>query len=59
MKETLTIAVTGLNANDNPAPGVAILRSLQMNPPRGQRLVGLAYDALDAGIYASELVSDV
>ena len=54
----LTIAVTGMNATDNPAPGVGVLRALRAGSPES-RLVGLAYDALDAGIYAEGLTSDV
>jgi carbamoyl-phosphate synthase large subunit len=57
-KRPLTIAVTGMNATDNPAPGVGVLRALRMGDP-SSRLVGLAYDALDAGIYADGLTSDV
>ena len=55
---THAVAVTGLNATDNPAPGVAVLRCLRASE-RGQRLVGLAYDALDPGIYARDLIDDV
>jgi carbamoyl-phosphate synthase large subunit len=54
-----TIAVTGLNATDNPAPGVAVLRSLRHAARECDRLVGLAYDALDPGIYAKDIVDDV
>lgn len=58
-----TIAVTGLNATDNPAPGVGVLRSLRERPATrnapADRLVGLAYDALDPGVYAPEIVEDV
>jgi carbamoyl-phosphate synthase large subunit len=53
------IAVTGLNATDNPAPGVAVLRSLRHGTPLEGRLTGFAYDALDPGIYARDIVDDV
>lgn len=53
----LTIAVTGMNATDNPAPGVGVLRSLRLGAQ--DRLVGLAYDALDAGVYSEGIVDDV
>lgn len=59
MSAPRVIAVTGLNATDNPAPGVGVLRSLRIDDHAGQRLVGLAYDALDPGIYAEQLVEDV
>lgn len=56
---TRTVAVTGLNATDSPAPGVAVLRCLQRARSDRERLIGFAYDALDAGIYANGLVDDV
>lgn len=59
MSRPLTIAVTGLNATDNPAPGVGVLRSLRLGDGAKDRLVGLAYDALDPGIYAEGLTEDV
>ena len=55
----LTIAVTGLNATDNPAPGVGVIRALREGAGAGDRVVGLAYDALDPGAYAQDIVSDV
>jgi carbamoyl-phosphate synthase large subunit len=59
MDKPLTVAVTGLNATDNPGPGVAVIRSLRAHPRFRGRIVGLAYDALDPGIYARGLVDDV
>ncbi|MCB9692623.1 MAG: ATP-grasp domain-containing protein [Alphaproteobacteria bacterium] len=51
------VAVTGLNATDNPAPGVAVARALK---ERGDvRVVGLAYDLLDPGVYAPQWFDDV
>jgi carbamoyl-phosphate synthase large subunit len=55
----LTVAVTGLNATDNPGPGISVIRSLRRHPDFSGRVVGLAYDTLDPGIYASDLVDDV
>ncbi len=55
----LCIGVTGLNATDNPAPGVGVIRALRTSALPGERFVGLAYDALDPGIYAPELIPDV
>ncbi len=53
------IAVTGLNATDNPGPGVSVIRSLRHHPDFRGRIVGLAYDALEPGIYAPDLLDDV
>ena len=55
----LTIAVTGLNATDNPGPGVAVLRSLRDGARAGERRIGLTYDALDPGVYARDLADEV
>jgi carbamoyl-phosphate synthase large subunit len=52
-----TIAVTGMNATDNPAPGVGVIRSLRASG-QDDRIVGLAYDALDPGLYAPDLVGE-
>ncbi len=54
----LTIAVTGLNATDNPAPGVGVLRALREGGAE-DRLIGLAYDALDPGVYAADIAREV
>lgn len=55
MRDAPTIAVTGLNATDNPAPGVAVIRSLRAAPEFRGKVVGLAYDSLDPGLYCDEL----
>jgi carbamoyl-phosphate synthase large subunit len=55
----LTIAVTGLNATDNPGPGVPVLRSLRDGARPGERRIGLTYDALDPGVYARDLADRV
>ncbi|MCA9625965.1 MAG: ATP-grasp domain-containing protein [Myxococcales bacterium] len=53
---TQTVAVTGMNATDNPAPGVAVARALRAAPDFAGRIVGLGYDALDPGFYAEGLL---
>lgn len=50
-----TIAVTGMNAGDNPAPGVGLARSLRLDREFSGRIIGLGYDALDAGFYTDNL----
>jgi carbamoyl-phosphate synthase large subunit len=54
-RHDLTIAVTGLNATDNPGPGVGVIRSIRADPAFAGRLVGLAYDTLDPGLYNAAL----
>ena len=51
----LTVAVTGLNASDNPGPGVAVIRSLRHSPDFRGRIIGLAYAALEPGLYAASV----
>lgn len=55
----LTVGVTGLNATDNPGPGVSVIRSLTAAGAFEGKIVGLAHDTLDPGIYARNLVDDV
>ncbi|MBF0426023.1 MAG: ATP-grasp domain-containing protein [Magnetococcales bacterium] len=53
---TWTIAITGMNARpDNPGPGMAVARCLREHPEFRGRLIGLGYDALDAGLYHGEI----
>jgi len=59
MNRKLTVAITGLNATDNPGPGVAVARALRDAPEHIGRIVGLAYDSMEPGIYQAELVDDV
>lgn len=54
-----TVAVTGMNATDNPAPGTGVIRSLRADEEWSGRVVGLAYDALDTAAYDDELVDEV
>lgn len=46
-----TIAVTGINAVDNPGPGTGVARSLRKEKELPTRIIGLAYDALEPGLY--------
>lgn len=55
--KALTIAVTGLNATDNPGPGVPVIRAIREGAgARPIRIVGLAYEALDPGLYMPGVV---
>jgi carbamoyl-phosphate synthase large subunit len=50
------VAVTGMNATDNPAPGVPVARSLRYEPAFVGKIIGLGYDPLDPGFYAQGLL---
>lgn len=47
----IVIAVTGLNAIDSPGPGVAVIRAIRDGLNRPVRIIGLAYENLEPGIY--------
>lgn len=55
----LTVAVTGLAAADNPAPGVALARCLRQARAGRLRLVGLTFDHHATGAYAAGLIDEV
>ena len=55
-KRKLNIAVTGLNAIDSPGPGVAVIRALREADSFDVRIIGLAYESLEPGIYMHQLV---
>jgi carbamoyl-phosphate synthase large subunit len=50
MKKTVTVAVSGINAIDNPGPGTGIIRALKESDME-IRSIGLAYDTMEPGIY--------
>lgn len=52
----LIIGVSGINAVDNPGPGVAVARSLKEDSGLSIEIVGLAYDAMEPGIYLDWLI---
>jgi carbamoyl-phosphate synthase large subunit len=56
MKRKITIAVSGLNAIDSPGPGVPVIRALKDSRHFDVRVIGLAYDTLEPGIFMHDLV---
>ncbi len=56
MKPSLKIAVTGLNAIDNPGPGIAVIRSLLEAKSFDASIIGLAYESLEPGIYMHDII---
>ena len=55
-KIKLTIAVTGLNNTDNPGPGVPVIRALRESKIFDVKIIGLAYENLEPGIFLSDIV---
>ena len=52
----VNIAVTGLNAIDSPGPGVSVIRGLHEAKSFDATITGLAYEALEPGVYMEGLV---
>lgn len=52
------VAVTGLNAADNPSPGLGVARSLRA-APQPPRLVGLTHEVLATGAYVDGVWDEV
>lgn len=55
-KPKYTIGVTGLNAIDNPGPGVPVIRALREAKAFDVRIIGFSYEALEPGIYMHDIV---
>ena len=47
----MIIGVSGISAADNPGPGTGVARSLREDKTLHAHIIGLAYDALEPGIY--------
>lgn len=56
MQKKVTVALTGLNAMDNPGPGLGVARSLKLDDGLDVRVLGLAYDAMEPGIYVDSVI---
>lgn len=52
----MNIAITGLNATDNPGPGVPVIRSLK-EANKNYYITGLLYDSLEPGIYMEDVAN--
>lgn len=52
----VTVAVTGLNNIDSPGPGIPVIRGIRESEEFDVRIVGLAYEHLEPGIYMRDLV---
>lgn len=55
-RRKVTIAVTGLNNIDSPGPGIPVIRGIRESKDLDTRIIGLAYEHLEPGIYMKDLV---
>jgi len=58
-KISLTIAVSGLNNTDNPGPGVPFIRAVKESDRFDLKIIGLAYENLEPGIYMNDMTDKV
>jgi carbamoyl-phosphate synthase large subunit len=54
--QKVVIAVTALNAIDSPGPGIAVIRAIRACRDFEVRIIGLAYESLEPGIYMHDIV---
>ena len=54
--KTIHVGVSGINAVDNPGPGIGVARSLKEDRDLNVKIIGLAYDAMEPGIYMDWVV---
>ncbi|MCK5700017.1 MAG: ATP-grasp domain-containing protein [Cyclobacteriaceae bacterium] len=55
-KPKYTIAVTGINAIDNPGSGVGVIRSIRECEDFDVRIIGLAYESMEPGAYLHDII---
>lgn len=55
-QQKVTVAVTGLNNIDSPGPGIPVIRGIRESKAFDVRIIGLAYEHLEPGIYMRDLV---
>lgn len=53
----LNIALSGLNATDNPGPGIPVARSIRADKEIQARIIGLSYDNMEPGIYLKDIIN--
>lgn len=51
MKKSVTVALSGLNVVDSPGPGISVARALKESPDFDVKIIGLAYEVMEPGIY--------
>lgn len=52
----IVIAVTALNAIDSPGPGISVIRAIRDCEDFEVKIIGLAYESLEPGIYMHDIV---
>ncbi len=58
-RKRVTVAVTGLNNTDNPGPGIPVIRGLRDSEFFDVRVIGLAYENIEPGIYMEGMADKI
>jgi carbamoyl-phosphate synthase large subunit len=58
-KKQIKIAITGLNNTDNPGPGIPVIRGIKDSDYFEAKIIGLAYENLEPGIYMENFLDKV
>lgn len=58
-RKKITIATTGLNNTDNPGPGIPVIRGIRDSVLFDARIIGLAYENLEPGVYMENFLDKV
>lgn len=59
IKRKINISITGLNNTDNPGPGIPVIRGIRDSELFESRIIGLAYENLEPGIYMDGFLDKV
>lgn len=54
-----TVAITGLDSRDNPYPGLALARSLRLDPNFRGKIIALTYDVYCTGQYRDDIFDEI
>ena len=52
----LKIGISGINAVDNPGPGIGVAKSIKEDPEITSKIIGLSYDAMEPGNYMNWII---
>jgi len=55
-RRKVTVGITGLNNIDSPGPGIPVIRGIRESNDFDVRIIGLAYEHLEPGIYMHDMV---
>ncbi len=58
-RENICVGITGINSCENPAPGVGVAKSLRSSFAYPHRIIGLAYDGMESGVFLNNFFDKI